>query len=140
MPSHQSDCGPHVSTSGFVSNIICHCDVCDEGVELGLPSRLSKLCDCDQYRRWICLPCSHKESRTWTNYLEQGRVQERSGYEETFPQSSHEDSLWIHHMPGAMTVCVTAYLRLQCADHLYSSGVPAGKEFLPPAGPGADGV
>jgi hypothetical protein len=37
-------------------------------VERDLPLRLSEYCDCDQYTRWICLPCKVAEDKEDRNY------------------------------------------------------------------------
>lgn len=42
---------------------------CDEKVQQELPTRLSELCDCDQYTRWICLSCKIEEDRLDHQYL-----------------------------------------------------------------------
>jgi hypothetical protein len=106
MPFDQSHCEPRVSTSGGVSNIICYCDACDEKIELGLPSRLSKLCNCNQYKRWICHSCSNKESSSWEMYAKQGGVREIEDHEEPSPPSNLEEGLCIYLGSVAITVCI----------------------------------
>jgi hypothetical protein len=140
MPGNQSHCEPHIDTAGCISNIICFCDLCDEGVELGLPFHLSEFCDCSQYKRWICLPCSHNELLTWAKYVDQGGAQERWDYEEAYPQRRHEEGLWINHVPEGMTVSPGLYITSLLANYYDSSGVLVGKEFLPPASLVVDGV
>ncbi len=52
---------PHLDPTRKNHTLICYCATCDQEVEQSLPLRLSEYCDCDQYTRWICLPCRVKE-------------------------------------------------------------------------------
>jgi hypothetical protein len=52
---------PHLDPAYQSHDIICYCATCDEEVEKELPLRLEEFCDCDQYTRWVCLPCKKKE-------------------------------------------------------------------------------
>jgi hypothetical protein len=51
-------------------NIMGFCAACDLKVEDSLPLSLSEFCDCDQYTRWICLPCKVKEDCMERKYLQ----------------------------------------------------------------------
>ena len=63
MPYYQSRRRPHLEPARQSHNIVCYCKPCDDNVERDLPLRLSEYCDCDQYTRWICLPCKFKEDQ-----------------------------------------------------------------------------
>jgi hypothetical protein len=139
MPENQSDSEPHIDRAACVSNIVVYCNVCDESAELALPPQLSRLCDCNQYKRWICLPCSNKELCAWKKYVEQGGVQEKGDHEETFPQRGQEESFTIYHVYGAIIVR-TLHLLSCHTNYSYSFGALAGKKFLPLASPAVDGV
>lgn len=39
-------------------------------VERNLPLSLSEYCDCDQYTRWICLPCKAEENQENQEYFQ----------------------------------------------------------------------
>ena len=70
---------PHIRLDLSSVNVVCYCDVCDEEVE----KRISEnFCICDQYLRWICLPCSLCEGRQ----VEQGQSAQTDdiGVEEDF--------------------------------------------------------
>lgn len=60
---------PHSTPSAQVTNIIGFCASCDVKVEQDLPLRLPDYCDCDQYKRWICLCCKLKEDRANGEYF-----------------------------------------------------------------------
>ena len=60
---------PHWDTTGSTRAIIAYCSPCDENIERDLPTRLSEFCDCDQYKRWICLPCKIKEDQPEEHYF-----------------------------------------------------------------------
>lgn len=61
---------PHHDTSARGHTILCYCVACDKKVQQELPVRLSELCDCDQYTRWICLSCKLEEDHLDHQYLE----------------------------------------------------------------------
>src|SRR5690349_17336850 len=69
-PNGQSNRRPHLNVDCWNENLICYCSRCDEGVERGLPLRISKYCDCDQYKRWICLYCKKKEDDATKSYYD----------------------------------------------------------------------
>jgi len=69
-PNNSSRQRPHHDTSFRGRTILCYCMACDEKVQQELPVRLSELCDCDQYTRWICLSCKIEEDRLDHQYLE----------------------------------------------------------------------
>lgn len=85
-PSYRSRRKPHHIPYPRPISIICFCAACDVEVERNLSLSLSEYCDCDQYTRWICLPCKVKEDqenrdyfqtrtkwyREWTSDLEEG--------------------------------------------------------------------
>lgn len=69
-PDEGSRQRPHHNTGFRGNTILCYCMPCDEKVQQELPIRLSELCDCDQYTRWICLSCKVEEDRLDHQYLE----------------------------------------------------------------------
>lgn len=111
MPNHQSESGAHVNTSAIISNIICYCEKCNESVERGLPIRISEFCDCDQYKRWICLPCSRKESQRWIKYCKSGKIQGGFEYNQA-PLPRNEEGIWLPNMPDDMTVRTIIYWKI----------------------------
>ncbi len=69
-PCDHSRRRPHHDPSLQSRAVICYCTTCDEDIERDLPFRLSEYCDCDQYSRWICLPCKIKEDEPEDHYYE----------------------------------------------------------------------
>jgi len=68
-PHERSRRHPHHLSSVEIRAIICYCAACDEELQCDLSPSLSEYCDCDQYTRWICLPCKTKEDQTDAQYL-----------------------------------------------------------------------
>lgn len=68
-PDEGSRQRPHHDRSFRGHTILCYCTACDEKVQQELPVRLSELCDCNQYTRWICLSCKIEEDRLDHHYL-----------------------------------------------------------------------
>ncbi|KAH7418522.1 hypothetical protein BKA64DRAFT_590562 [Cadophora sp. MPI-SDFR-AT-0126] len=66
---YRSSRRPHHDPTLMCHDIICYCDECDKQVEHDLPLSLSAYCDCDQYTRWICLPCRTQEYNADLEYL-----------------------------------------------------------------------
>lgn len=67
-----SDRRPYLSTGLESINIFCLCRACDESEETELAGKfLSKLCDCDTYKRWICSKCHWKEMLASGKYYSQ---------------------------------------------------------------------
>jgi hypothetical protein len=54
---------PHLDAAYQSHTILCYCNDCDAEVEKGVVAKgyLSEVCDCDAYKRWICLKCKGKE-------------------------------------------------------------------------------
>jgi hypothetical protein len=61
MPRYRSSPRQHHLPYPMPHNLIGFCEACDFNVEHNLPLSLSYYCDCNQYKRWICLPCKGKE-------------------------------------------------------------------------------
>ncbi|KAH6669519.1 hypothetical protein B0J14DRAFT_598878 [Halenospora varia] len=72
------------------NNIIFFCAGCDVEVERNLPLSLSEYCDCDQYKRWICLPCKVKEDQIYSKYLETRAKGDREW------AGDLEEGMWYH--------------------------------------------
>jgi hypothetical protein len=83
---------PHINPSCESHALICYCHSCDEKVERDLPFRLSEYCDCDQYTRWICLPCKVKEDQPEGHYY---RTRTKSGFEYDKKGLQHDDGMWL---------------------------------------------
>jgi hypothetical protein len=62
-PGWRSRRKPHCDPAYQSHTVICYCAACDEKVERDLPLCLFEYCVCDQYTRWICLPCRVKEDQ-----------------------------------------------------------------------------
>ncbi|KUJ10857.1 uncharacterized protein LY89DRAFT_723404 [Mollisia scopiformis] len=71
MPNERGRQKQHFAFTPYpiTTYVMCFCTACDEKVERGLPFSLSEYCDCDQYKRWICLPCKVKEEQMNIEYL-----------------------------------------------------------------------
>jgi len=69
-PRFRSRRKPYVDEAYQSHDVICYCHTCDEKVERSLSLSLSKYCDCDQYTRWICVPCKVKEEQEDAEYYE----------------------------------------------------------------------
>lgn len=80
---------PHLDPTHKSHTVFCYCTACDEKVESSLPVRLSKMCDCDQYTRWICLPCKVAEEVPITEYY-RSKTKSTYGYEFT-----EFDGMWL---------------------------------------------
>lgn len=85
---------PHLDPAYQSHTIICYCTTCDENVERDLPQRLSEYCDCDQYTRWICLPCKIKEDQPETHYYKT-RTKLEWLWDDADP-SEHQEGMWLH--------------------------------------------
>ncbi|KAI6092124.1 hypothetical protein F4821DRAFT_224952 [Hypoxylon rubiginosum] len=72
-----NDRRPHLNWNGLSENVFCLCAPCDTKLEVQLRGRfLNELCDCDRYRRWICLKCV-REEETWAwDYYNQYTIRE----------------------------------------------------------------
>lgn len=66
-PDERSRRLPHGEWYNY--SIIGYCAPCDEKIQRDLPPCLSERCDCDQYKRWICLPCKMDEDRLDERYF-----------------------------------------------------------------------
>ncbi|EPE28059.1 hypothetical protein GLAREA_04850 [Glarea lozoyensis ATCC 20868] len=77
---YSSDPEPQRNAAGMVRNLICYCPACDEHAEAGLDFSLSKVCDCDQYKRWICLPCKTMEDTIYALYYRKRTVEDPRWY------------------------------------------------------------
>ncbi|KAH6671470.1 hypothetical protein B0J14DRAFT_670666 [Halenospora varia] len=68
-PRYRSCRSQHHLSYPQPNNIICFCAACDVKVKRDLPLSLSEYCDCDQYTRWICLPCGVQEDQMNQEYF-----------------------------------------------------------------------
>jgi len=69
LPGWKAYRRPHFDPAWESHTIICYCKECDEKVERELPSSLEEFCNCDQYTRWVCLPCKEKENKEDEDYF-----------------------------------------------------------------------
>lgn len=69
IPNYMSRRRPHLNLAEGTIVITCYCYSCDDKIEQSLPTRLSEFCNCDQYVRWICLPCKVKEDKPEEHYI-----------------------------------------------------------------------
>jgi hypothetical protein len=69
MPNWYSHQKPQFRPCRTYQNVIGFCAACEIKVENDLPPSLSEYCDCDQYTRWICLPCKFREERENREYV-----------------------------------------------------------------------
>ena len=68
LPGWKAYPRPHFNPTWESHTIVCYCKKCDEKVDRELPLSLEEFCNCDQYIRWICLPCREKENREDKEY------------------------------------------------------------------------
>ncbi|OTB02981.1 hypothetical protein M426DRAFT_322210 [Hypoxylon sp. CI-4A] len=73
---------PHLNGPWQNENLMCLCDACDAKQEDQVRGKfLNELCDCDYYRRWICMKCA-KEEKKWTDeYYKNNTIPETHQYE-----------------------------------------------------------
>ncbi|KAM0206617.1 hypothetical protein ACHAPA_004343 [Fusarium lateritium] len=63
---------PHLRGNYQLDNIMCLCDDCDAKTEKELGGKfVSERCDCDIYKRWICVGCSDEERQATRRYFEE---------------------------------------------------------------------
>jgi hypothetical protein len=63
---------PRLRGSYQLDNIMCLCDDCDAETEKELEGMfISERCDCDIYKRWICVGCDEKERQATRKYFEE---------------------------------------------------------------------
>ena len=61
---------PHLNSCFQAANIFCLCPPCDSRLEQELQGQhLNELCDCDVYKRWICLKCHQQELKESHEYF-----------------------------------------------------------------------
>jgi len=111
---------PHLDPAMQSHDIICYCAACDEKVERDLPLRLSEYCDCDQYTRWICLPCKVKENKEDRNYYKTSTKWEWE-WETDDHQRDWAENMWLgdHQHDRAVSVPLLRFLKMRyvaCCD------------------------
>ncbi|SPJ78305.1 uncharacterized protein FTOL_06694 [Fusarium torulosum] len=63
---------PHLRGSYQLDNIMCLCDDCDAKTETELEGKfISERCDCDIYKRWICVGCDDEERQATRKYFDE---------------------------------------------------------------------
>jgi len=81
LPGFKAYRRPHFDPAWESHTVVCYCKECDEKVERELPLSLEEFCDCDQYIRWICLPCKEKENREDKDYyLKRTKLENESNF------------------------------------------------------------
>jgi hypothetical protein len=71
--------------------IVCYCEDCDKKFEAELPRFLEEFCNCDQYRRLICLPCRKMEIKEDNDYRATRSKSTHDGY----PYSEDDQGCWL---------------------------------------------
>lgn len=98
-PFYKSRRRPHLDPAWERHTITCYCHKCDEKVKNTLPVRLSEVCDCDQYTRWICHSCRMKEERHSTYKTAQHWEGENGSH-------GIEEGLWLPDHQTMTAVCM----------------------------------
>ncbi|KAF4452579.1 hypothetical protein F53441_4598 [Fusarium austroafricanum] len=63
---------PHLRGSFELDNIMCLCEECDKKAQSEVEGQfLNDRCDCDIYKRWICVRCEDEERTTTRKYFEE---------------------------------------------------------------------
>ncbi|KAI2620594.1 hypothetical protein GGR54DRAFT_601612 [Hypoxylon sp. NC1633] len=110
---------PHLNGPWQNENLMCLCDACDTRLEEQLQGKfLNELCDCDRYRRWICLKCVREETRWTQEYYKRHTVREvddydhyEKYYDSTKVMQDHQFEILFYCICGA---CVPKSARPRC--------------------------
>ncbi|KAH8586043.1 hypothetical protein B0O99DRAFT_529451 [Bisporella sp. PMI_857] len=90
LPGWKACRRPHFDPAWESHTVICYCTECDRNVDRELPLFLNEYCDCDQYTRWICLPCKEKEDKADVDYYST-RTKGQLEFE-----GDLEEGMWLH--------------------------------------------